>query len=94
MVIAPAVLIVLGLINVDVDNGAFLAEFLHLAGHAIIKAHSELTEDQLPNFIVGHRTISRHLLLPFSTDGPISIGCTVHAQPPKGKIVSGKHRIP
>ena len=36
-----SVLVQLGRIHVDVDDGSVLTELLHLAGHAIIEAHAK-----------------------------------------------------
>ena len=48
-------LLILGRVNVNVDNRAVLAEFLDLAGHAVVKAHAERQQQIRAVLIFDHR---------------------------------------
>ena len=46
------VLVVLGAVEINVHDGAGLAEFLHLAGHAVIKPHAKGEQESAPSAIL------------------------------------------
>ena len=76
-----AVLVQLGGVNVNVDNGAVLAEFLELAGHAVVKAHAEREQEVGAVLQLDLRVVEGFAELVFAVHRPVGGGGTVHAEP-------------
>ena len=85
-----AVFVDLRRVDVDVDNGAVLAEFLDLAGHAVVKPHAK-GKQQVG--ALGHLLrVALGILLELAADGPVGIGRAVHAEPAQRQLVRLRER--
>ena len=76
-----AVLVVLGLVDVHMDDGAGLAELLDLARDAIIETHAESEEEIRAVLHLHLRLVEAGAVLEFTAHGPVCVGRAVHAEP-------------
>ena len=82
-----AVLVVLGRINIDMDDGARFAELLDFSSHAIVEPHAKRQKQVGPFNDLFRLLCWIGFRRELAADRPICIGCAVHAQPPQGERV-------
>jgi len=75
------VLVVLGLVDVDMNNRAGLAELFHFARDAVIETHAKSQQQIRAVLHFDHRIVEGFALLKFAAYCPVGIGRAVHSQP-------------
>jgi hypothetical protein len=95
--VGPLVLVVLGRVDVDMDDGAVLGELVEVAGDAVVEAHAEgESRRSAPSFRRTSGFVGGLALLVLAVDGPVGEGGAVHAEPAQGERMcsSGKPPMP
>ena len=85
-----AVLVDLGRVDVDVHDGAVLAEFLDLTGHAVVEPDAK---GQQQVGTLSHLCgVAFGVLLELAADGPVGVSRAVHAEPAQRQLMRLRER--
>ena len=81
------ILVVLGLIDVDMNDRSVLAEFVHLAGDAVVKPNAKGEEQigAIGDFFC--RGIWVRAMFEFAAHRPVGVGGSMHSQPAQGQRI-------